>query len=193
MKNILIALGVLVLVAGVIGAYFYPKLVGPLAGSPAGSNFADPKIAEQIVTTSTSTVFSQLNTDGSDRIIDSVSAFLQNGAATTSVYSVVCATSSSPSGFVPANVNYVLNQQLNSGFGTSTGSGGLFLASSSPGITGTSTATIPANLPPLNPYARVWKAGSYLICSLTASGSNNAANTLDAATTGFFGFPYRPQ
>lgn len=168
------------------------------ASNSAGTQYVTAKVAEQNLAVATDTAFAYLNNDGTDRVIEGFQMFGQNGAATTSTYGIKCATSTTATGFA-ANTNYIVNQNLGQTvqngsliFGSTTGQNNpLYVSSSSPGLTGTTSAS---SLPlSSNAWARVWPAGTYLVCKFTASGSNNSLNTLDAATTGYIAFPYRAQ
>lgn len=183
-----------VLGVAIYGAYQYPVLP-VLAGSPAGSSFATSKAASQVVKVSTSTVYAQLNSDGSDRIINGADLALSGGTSTTSPYLIQCATSTVATGFTPANTNYIYQNTIVAGatadpFGTTTT--GYYLATTSPGITGTTTISNAPLGPYQNQFARRWKAGTYLVCELTTS-VGSTANLLDANVTGTMSFPYRGQ
>lgn len=196
-QNLILAGLAIVLVAAIAGGYYFPSLQVAL-GSPAGTTFSNAKVAQQTVVVSTSTVFSILNSDASDRTISAIDMYLANGAATSSIPSLRCATSTVATGFTPANTNWILNQSFSqTEYGTSTGTKGFALASTSPGLTGTSTSPVspttgfyPPQTASSTIYVRNWASGSYLVCENTNSGSFNGANTLDAGTTGYIGFRY---
>jgi len=186
-KNLLIGLAVVVAGGLIAGAYYFPKTQF-LAGSPAGTSFNTAKVAGQAITTATTTTYAVLNSDASDREITGFDTNLANATATSTTYSLKCATSTSASS-LQSNTNYILNTTLaTSTFGTIINAG-TFVASSSPGLTGTTTAsTLVADL--TNQYVRVWKTGSYLVCQVTTGDNYNAFNT---TTTGTINFPYRGQ
>lgn len=190
----LVAIVLAVIIAGAIyGAYLYPQSQYAVSSS-AGTTFNSAKIAGESVTVATDTVFSISNTDASARTIRAAEVFLTGGAATNTLYTIACATSSTAGG-INSNTNYVLKQSLNIYDGTTTPSGkNFFVASTSPGIMGTSTtATLPAyGLSLTGNVARSWPSGTYLVCKLTTtSGSND--NLFDAGMTGTISFPYSAQ
>lgn len=179
--------GLLVAVA-IIGSYFYPQVESAqLLGSTAGTTFSTSKIASQQVTLGTTTAFAIQNTDASDRIIQGVDIVLRAATATSTTYGIVCATSTTASS-LQSNPNYVVNTSLaTSTFGSIIGAG-TFVASSSPGIMGTSTASVLASL--ANPFGRVWATNTYLVCQVTTADGYNAFNS---TTNGTITFPYRAQ
>lgn len=189
-ENIIIgAFGVLLIVA-IVGGYFFPKFSSQFtAGSSAGSSFNTAKVAEQVVTTATTTAFSLSNGDSSDRTITGADIMLKGGTSTTTAYTIKCATSTSASS-LNSNINYVLNMDLTASssiFGTTTAMG-MYMASSSPGLTGTSTASTVSNA--TNAFVRNWATGTNLTCLVTTGDGYNAFNS---GITGFFAFPYRGQ
>lgn len=201
-RHLIAAILALVIGIAIYGAYQYPKFIQ--VGSPAGTNFSSQKIASQAVVVSTSTVFSQLNSDVFDRTISDAFVTWGGGAATSTYYGIKCATSSIATGILSsdgtANTNWVLNTGVStsttfnitgSGYGTTTAPGITYLATSSPGLTGiasTSIATVSPN--GINTFVRAWKANSYLVCQSVALNAANANNLLDAATTGATSFRY---
>ncbi len=189
-----------VIVLAIVGAYFYPQFQSVTtlgASNTAGTNYNSSKVAEQNLVVATDTVFSQLNTDGTDRFITSFEFFATGGTATTSYYTINCATSTTAGGNGPLTSAIVssaissANANATQSFGTTTGAGFAYAATSSPGLTGTTSAAINNGA---NPFVRIWPTGTYLTCKTanTTSGSN-ALNTLDANTVGFTAFGYRAQ
>lgn len=177
-------LGAVVLGGLLWGAYQYPKEgATPFVGSSAGATFQTAKIAEQIVGVSTSTQVAILNGDVSDRIITDGGFYIANSAATTSTYTIFCATSSVATGFSPANTNWLFNQNIN-GIGTTTGAGGTYVSSTSPGITGTAGGTNATS-------TRVWGSGTYLMCQINNNASANDVDLFSSGTTGYIGFGYK--
>lgn len=166
-----------------------------LAGSTAGSTFGTRKVAQQIVSVTSSTTFSILNSDTSDRTIASADMFLTGGASTSTQYAITCATSTSATQGIQASTNPILAVTTTAPngwniFGTTTAAGAFYVSSSSPGITGfaTTTTTVIAQ----NNYARIWKAASYLNCVIaTANGS--VSNLFDSGMVGYIGFSYYSQ
>lgn len=157
-------------------------------GSPAGTTFNTAKVAQEVINTSTTTQLSILNTDASSRIITSADIAIYGGAATGSVPTLTCATSSTATlGGQPA-ANKILAANLFA-LGTTTSNNMIYVSSSSPGITGTTTASFLTT--GTNVWARTWNSGSYMTCSLTAS--DNSANLMDSGMVGTVGFKYLAQ
>ncbi len=196
-KSILALIGAVIIAGAIYGAYQYPEATQQLAGSSAGSSFSTAKVASQVVTVSTSTVFSLLNTDASSRVILGTDIFLTGGAATTTAYAVTCATSTAASGPGNGTASNILALTLafnGTYYGTTTSPGAVYVASTSPGITGT-TSTIAINAvldQNYNQYARIWPSGSYLNCKLVTSGGS-VSGLFDSGITGTISFPYRGQ
>lgn len=191
-KGILALIGAVVIGLAIWGGYNYPEAVPAqqAIGSSAGTSFNSEKVAEQVVTTATTTAYSLTNTDAFVRTITRADMALANGVSTSTNYVIKCATSTSASAIAPANTNWILNMVVDSAgtnFGTTTGASGLFMASSSPGITGTSTSGIVNT--GINPKARVWNSGELVTCLVTTTVGN--ANGFDPNMTGFIAFPYR--
>lgn len=159
-----------------------------LPASSAGTTLNSAKLAEQIVTTSSSTIFSITNNDASDRIISSADAFLSGGTSTSTSYVIACATSSNTG---TAGANKILQLTIaptdSLTFGTTTT--GFYMASSSPGITSTSTPQGGTSPQARNPFARVWASGSTLVCNLTTTGGGG--NLFDSGISGYVAFPYK--
>lgn len=192
-------LWIVIILVGVVavGAYFYPSSSTLLGASlPAGTTNGDTKIAQESIVTATDTIFSMLNTDSTDRNIASFEMRAANGAATSSLYNINCGTSSTAGGVGPTS-SYVVgavlstsNTGTNTQFGTTTGSG-FYVATSGPGVMGTSSSLANGNV---NPIDRVWPTNTYLTCKVADQVSGtNALNTLDANTNGFTEFTYRIQ
>lgn len=195
-KKIAIGFASVLIAAAIVGSYFYPAsstrvITNYLAGSAAGSTFSTRKVAEQVVTTSTSTVYSILNTDTATRTITSMNVFLTNGNSTTSNYLIQCATSTSASSIV-GNTNYIANFTISGSgpssiYGTTTTAGEVYISSSSPGITGTSTQGTPTgSFASTTQFARVWAPNTYLNCSSLGS----TGNLIDSNVQGYIAFPY---
>lgn len=189
-QNLILAGIVVVLGLAIGGAYAYPRATEQVQqgqGSPAGTSFNTAKVASQQVTVGTTTTFSQLNSDVSDRTILGVDIMLRGATATSTTYTVACATSTTASS-LQSNPNSILNTTLaTSTFGSIIGVG-TQVSSSSPGVTGTTTASVLASL--ANPTARNWAAGTYLNCQVTTVDNYNAFNS---TTNGTISFPYRAQ
>lgn len=181
-NKITIALVIVAILA--LGAYFFPQASYQSVGSTAGATNTTAKIAQQIVTTSSSTIFAILNTDASDRTIASANIFLANSSATTTLNTITCATSTTPYDY-GSNSNFILHYDTSFNSGTTTGATGLYVATSSPGMTGTTTAS---TLPVKQSIGRVWKTGTYLVCVDVTSGGNS--NLFSSGTTGYVGFSY---
>ena len=176
--------GVAIVAAFVIGIY-----VAKLFSSPSqivgavinGSTNSSAAIAEQSINApATSTVFAIYNGDDNNRIINSFDIYLApEVTATTSQYSLTCATSTVP--YSNGNTNYIQTFSLLTYGTTSPTGGGFYIASSSPGVL-TSGATTTAS----TYFVRVWPAGTYLVCtSGTTVGSNS---NIWSASTGFIRF-----
>lgn len=159
--------------------------VQPLAqaSAPAGASFNSAKIASEQFASGTSTVYSQFNGDTGDRIIDNISFFATGGVGTSSTIVAQCATSTTVYPAVGSPTNLILSQTLNP-LGTTTGSGALYFASTSPGVSGFPFGTASSS-------ARIWPTQSYLVCTTTTS--LNSLNILDSGTTGFIKASYTPQ
>lgn len=185
---------VIVLAAVALGGWFYPvqQIIQVASASPAGTTFASSKVAQESVTTATDTVFAMINSDSNDRTITSADVFLANGAATSSVYTIQCATSSVATG-LNGNTNYIFNSSFPVTYGTTTVGNNFYVATSSPGIIATTTSVTgspAANY--IDNFARDWASGSYLVCKLATSQGSDL-NTFDANMTGYIAFPYRGQ
>lgn len=159
-------------------------------GSPSGSTFGTGKIAEQIITTGTTTAYSILNSDSSDRTIIGSDVLLANAMSTSTTFTVSCATSTTNAS-LGGNTNYIYRTTLATAvYGTTSGQAGLFIASSSPGLTGTSSPSSAFSPGIINPGYRNWPSGSYLNCLVTTS---DTFSGFGSSTTGFIAFPYRGQ
>lgn len=181
-----------VLVMVIAGGYFFPKANTAFGASPAGTTLSTAKIAEQVTNVATDTQFAILNTDANDRSITGVDIFLTAGAATSSLYTVQCATSSVATG-LNGSTNYIFNSTFPVTYGTTTANSNFYVSSSSPGIVSTTTSVTgspAANY--VNNFVRNWKANSYLICKLVNSGTGQN-NLFDPAMTGFISFSYKGQ
>lgn len=179
-----------VVAVAIFGSYFFPKsqiVTQMLAGSPAGASFNTSKVAGQQIILGTTTAYSMLNTDTSDRTITGFDSMLRGATPTSTTYSLACATSTSASS-LNGNTNYVYNSSFaTTTFGSIIGAG-TYVATSSPGITGTTTASVLNSL--ANPFVRNWASGTYLDCLLTTADSYNAFNS---TTNGTINFSYRGQ
>lgn len=198
-----IILGVLAIIA--VAGMFLPlggtqketiREIMNAGASPVGSTFLSAKLAAGTVSTATTTTISLYNSDASDRVIRSAEISLTGETnSTTTNYTIKCATSSIATGML-TSPNYIVNQNINtvSGglgmFGTSTGGNLLYVASSSPGLTGyASTSLLGFGI---NQYARIWAAATYLNCTVTTSSGSNS-NLFGAGMTGVIAFPYLGQ
>lgn len=199
MKKIIIALGAVVVLGGLaLGAMnLFDSEEEILAGSSEGTTFSTARVASQVVSNSTSTLFAVLNTDASDRFILGADIFLTGGqTSTSSSFRIACATSSIATGFSSATPNFIYNQIIladaTEPFGTTTSAASYAISTSSPGITGTTTPLFAGGAGVfVNQFARVWKTNTYLVCQNDASG--NATDLLPSLTTGTISFPYRAQ
>lgn len=193
-------LGGIILVLAVVGAYFYPRVGSQVAGAPAGASFGDDKISSQVVQVSTTTIFSQYNYDSSSRIIRGADIFLTGASsATSTVYAVTCATSTTASGPGASSASTILALTLSASngayYGTTTSPGAIYMASTSPGVTGTTSTSVPQDSvlsQSYNQQIRIWPAGSYLNCKLVTSGGS-VDGLFDSGITGTITFPYRGQ
>lgn len=181
-----------ILVIAVAGFFLLlPKT--SFGASPAGTTSNDPKIAQENVTTATDTVFALPNTDGNARIVNGVDVYLTGGAATTSLYTIQCATSTVATG-LNGNTNYIFNSTFPVTYGTTTIAGGAFYTATSSGgiVSTTTTGTVgsPASNY-VNNFVRTWGASTNLVCKLTNSGAGQN-NLFDPLMTGYIGFTYRP-
>lgn len=178
-----------------IFAITHRQTVTEQIGSPGGSTYNSAKVAEQVVITTSSTTLSIYNSDTSDRIITGSEIALRGAESTTTTTVIGCATSSSATNGLGGNTNYILEFILAAStanqFGTTTGAG-MYIASSSPGITGTSTVAANPTQNLVNPFARRWASGSYLNCVVTTTTGSNT-NLLDTNMAGYIAFPYRSQ
>lgn len=190
-----------ILALTIYGAYQSPQPQQQAAtGSTAGATFGTYRVASQVVSVSTSTVFSMLNTDTSDRVVLGADMFLTGDTTATSTqYAVTCATSTVAYGVGPSTSNILamtVSPSANSPYGTTTAPGSFYMSTTSPGVTGTTTASGPAGGAvsnfAFNNFARIWPANTYLVCTLvTTVGSNS--NLFDSQITGTISFPYRSQ
>jgi len=183
--NVLLA----VLLVLVVYVAFFKAVPAFGASNPAATSYNSARIAEENVTTGTTTTFAILNTDATDRIITGTEVELANALSTTTSINVNCGTSTTASQIVAPATSYIFSAKLSAAniYGTTTAAG-MYLATTSPGITGTSTAS--TLIDTTNAFARVWKTGTYLVCQVTTGDSYNA---LTSGTTGFISFPYRAQ
>lgn len=155
--------GVLVVLV-VIGGYFYPKLptVFGNAASPSGSTFGDSKIAftSWFPASNAATSTSMLNTDGNDRIINTLDYWCSsltsvNGAPLTSTgWIFTAATTSVANQGLQGSTNYVLSTTV------ATTTAELWVSSSTPG----NTSTVD--------YRR-WAPNTYLTINSNASSTAN--------------------
>lgn len=163
-----------------------------VAGSSAGATFSTQKIAAQAVVVSTTTTFSMLNSDASDRVIERAFMNVSGGESTSTIYAVACGTSTTASGPFTGSAN-ILDMAIagTNGwplFGTTTSAGNLYMASSSPGITGSATTTSTTGQP-INNFARIWRSGEYLNCRVSTSIGSNS-NLWSSTLSGIMGFVY---
>lgn len=187
------------LVVGAIAAILVGLAVGyalsnhsadvlPTAVTNGATQATAPISQQSISAVSTTTILSILNTDDNYRVINSVEAYYSGGAASTTIYSVTCATSSVATGYSqPATgvINYVLNTVLNSIFsnGVATSSTIFLAASTSPGLSNYLSTGNSA----LATSTKQWAPNSYLVCETTTTGGSTS-NLLDAGYSGFIRF-----
>lgn len=171
--NYLKILGVLVLIGGIIGGYFYPKLMA-LPGSPAGTTFNTAKVAAINISplTSAATSSSILNTDASARWVKSVDTFC-TGVGTSQAWNstgtggglaawalTVATTSTAAQG---SNTNYV---------------GNITTIATSSSFEQSASSTVPtANSANTDLY--FWPSNTYL--TFTFNATNTAACTVSAS------------
>lgn len=179
-------LGVIAFVA-ILGGYIYPQnnvKLGAVVESAAGTSNSSLKQAQLNITLATTTTYAYLNSGSTDWEINEARIQIAGQTSTTTTFTVQCATSTSASS-LSSNTNYILSTVLSNGvYGTTTGSG-LYIASSSPGLTGTTTASVLVDRS--NAYVRNWTVGTYMVCQVTTADSYNAFTT---GATGFISFPY---
>lgn len=188
--------GLVVAGFGLLIGYFVFPSAQFAASLPAGTNNSDAKFYTQNFSVASDTVYSVLNTDSTDRLITGFEFYGTGGTATTSQYSLNCGTSTVASG-IAVSTSYIVNQNLSqTGFATTTGAATpLYIASSSPGLTGTSSITsLSTGLLGTSAIVRVWPTNTYLTCKLVDNTSGaNALNTFDSLTKGYIGFQARTQ
>ncbi len=149
------------LVVALVGAYFFPHFV-PTVASPTGTQFGTQKTATVIFspTTASASTTALYNSDQSDRIITDVKYYCSGvGTSRTfltgaglDVFTFQAATTSVTTG-LGGNTNYVLATTV------ATSSTSLYVATTTPGLTGTVTN-------------RIWPAGTYL--TYIANATNTA-------------------
>lgn len=181
-----------------IATFFVGKSLGTSVSlgsvnSVAGSTSTTRNSAIQSITTGTTTTYSVLNTDSTDREISSaiITLFNSNAAGTTTAITINCATSTTNAS-INGNTNLILSMLIPSTsyslFGSTTSNGGLYIATSSPGYTGTSTSPVTAiTLAPNYPFIRNWPTNTYLNCMVTTVDSGNS---FQSTMTGLISFPY---
>lgn len=190
MKKILYVIAGVIAIAAIAGGYFYPKFttsVGAVSSTP-GTNFNTATAAAQSLVVGTSTIYSVLNTDSADRMIEAFSAHVYTAVSTTSqVLGVACATSTSPSGVSQgSSANWIVNQNV-SAFGTTTGDGAYIVSSSTPGITANVANSALAT------STRIWNTGTYLVCELSANDGTALQSPLGVNFKGYLRFAYQRQ
>lgn len=173
-----------------VGGYFFPhssKVTQVLQAGAVGDVNGSPRIVQVSLDLSTTTPTSptvlatstMFNSDGRDRIVTSIELFVTNIGSSTSngsgVSSWIVKIGTSTDIYT---VGVATSLLYNSSFSTSTPI--LFVASTSPGVVGTSGSD----------FARIWKAGTYLNTFLNAT-SSGANGTFGPAETGFEVVHYR--
>lgn len=165
MKKTLAIIAGVVLLGAVVGAYFFPHSQYVLSVGTAGDTNSNRRIAEISMDMTTTTPASQTNNSSQDRIITSVEFYVSGlgsmtGSAGTGVASTTWQMSTSTDVYTAASTNYVLNTTLATSTANGAVGGYLFVASTTPGATGTF-----AN--------RIWKAGTNLNLFSNATSSAN--------------------
>lgn len=186
-NKVTIAMGVIILLAIGMMWFLISNPDKAFGASPAGSNYTTSKLLGQQVTTGTTTAIAALNTTTQSDIVKNAEVVLYNGISTTTSYTIACATSTSASS-LNGNTNYVLDMTINavnSQYGTTTGSG-LFMSSSSPGITGIPSFGTTIGTTTLETATRVVPANTYLACLVTTA---DGANALNSGVQGTITFP----
>lgn len=177
-KKIIIAVAVAALVIGL--AYVFRDHQSAFVGTAnsQGSTYSTGPVMAGNINTASSTFYSQLAV--SDFLASDFKFHAYGGSATTSNYVIQCATSSTQ--YAPtSNVNLLVNTTI-SPYGSTTGSNGVYIASTSPGISGSPFANASTTV-------RLVPAGSYLVCTSTNSVAGaNSLNTFDSNTAGIVGF-----
>lgn len=166
-SKIIKIVGAIVVLAAIVGGYSYPHIT-QLGGasSSAGASFNTAKIAtiEFSLATANSTSTSILNTDGSDRIIESVKYSCPSlgtsftgwtGAGLTNL--LFNAGTTSTSGAQVTSGRLLINAVISTTTQPIT-----YLSSTTPGISGVSG----------NDWVRVWNSGSYF--TVTSNATNTA-------------------
>ena len=154
--------GISFLALGIVSGYFmfHSRLVGSIAtASPVGTTNNSPRVCQVVSNlAATTTVFSCLNSDTADRIIESVNVFA-SGYGNSSLANINMATSTGNSSSTGASVFATTFSTstdpvyLTISSATSSSSGGLISPITSTGV-------------------RVWAAGTYLnaVVNSTSSG-----------------------
>lgn len=152
-KKIITVIALVIGIAAITGAYFFPKYSGSFGNSPVGTEFGTQKIAAVAwsLSSGSATSTSLYNGDQNDRVIESsfvacdtvgTSRTAYTGAGLASLI-LRAATTSADAPAIVSNTNYAVNI---SPLATSTPV--VLAASSTEGV--------------LNGYSRVWPSGSYL-------------------------------
>lgn len=161
MKNLKV-FGLIVLIAVIAGAYFYPRANSFLgAVAPAGTTAAQKGWVSVDFALSTGSSTSVLNTDSFDRYVTDTVAYCQGlgtmltntGAGVANLTLQVATTTSSAQG-LQGSTQYVANVTI----ATTTNNGTTFV----------STTTAPVN----GDYGRLWPTGTYLTYQFNATSTN---------------------
>lgn len=151
-KTTKIIVGVLVAAIVLLAGYIiiHPSTTirfgGVAAPSPAGTTGTIKLLNQQVIASPATTTWASFYNGGADRIVSDV--FFVNLAGGTSTVWMAVATSSSPTTLVDVNGNTM--PAANYIFGALVGSSSPYLASTTPGSSGTT------------PALRLWSSGSYL-------------------------------
>ncbi len=190
MKKIYIASFVVAL--AIIGGYFFPRnhtpqvVVGAVGDSNTTSKIAECSLdmsTTSLATASTTPTSSCLfNGSSQDRIVTAITTNYYNlGVMTFNGAGVASTTLTMATGTVltsSTNTNYLWDSPLatTTDGSTAIGISGIYVSSTSPGILGTGS-TLTTGVSQLNTYARIWKAGSYIV-PLTNATSSTGTGTI---------------
>lgn len=167
-KSLALLIGLVVVAAGVVGYFTLGKddaAVTQVGTSVTGNTFNTAKTAMIVwaPTTAAGTSTSILNSDANDRIVKQTqffcsgltNAFAQTSAGVASLQFTMATTATANPAAI-TNANTLLTAAV-----VATSSPALFVASTSPGVTGTAGKD----------FARVWAANSYLSVTANATSS----------------------
>ncbi len=190
-KNIVyVVTGIIIaLVLILIGKSFDSTQVAVGTITSGTVNTTAPIAEQSFNAVSSTTILSIFNGDDNARIINDVSFFQTGANASTSIFTVTCATSTTGSANLNAlgvaNTNYVLNTLLATSSSITPFSS--YFASTSPGIIG---QTIGGG--ELATSTRQWAPSSYLVC-ITSSTGGSTSGLFDAGSKGYIRFSYSRQ